>query len=77
MGMMCEFLGEHFVKPLKPEQICQILHATLCNIDHAQLELSAISIKALQRTIQQTGPNFMHKEQRDFIMEGLFRAIEI
>lgn len=77
MGMMCEFLDLYIQKPLMPDQIAQILHATLCNIAPEQLELSEISIKALQRTICQTGPNFQNKEQRDFIMDGLFRAIEI
>lgn len=39
--------------------------------------MTEIAIKALQRTICSTGQNFLIKEQRDFIMEGLFRAISI
>ena len=39
--------------------------------------MTEIAIKALQRTICATGQNFQIKEQRDFIMEGLFRAISI
>ena len=41
------------------------------------LELSSIAIKALNRAMPQTTPNFSNKEQRDFIMQGLFRAINL
>lgn len=53
------------------------MHATICNINATQIELTQIAIKALQRTISSTSQNFANKEQRDFIMEGVFRAIEI
>ena len=54
-----------------------ILHPTICNIDQNQIELTAIAIKALQRTIPSTAENFVHKEQRDIIMDGLFKAMSI
>lgn len=77
MGMMVEFLTDHFEKELTNDQIGQILHSTICNIDPEMIELSIIAIKALNRAMPQTGPNFANKEQRDFIMQGLFRAIGI
>ena len=74
LGFMSEFLEAYGVKHLQALQIGQILHATILNIDAEHMELTKIAIKALQRVIPLTGPNFQNKEQRDFIMEGICRA---
>jgi hypothetical protein len=52
----------------------------ICNISQDQgnnqeVELTGIAIKALQRTIPSTRENFFNKDQRDFIMDGIFRAM--
>ena len=54
----------------------------ICNISQdpansQELELTGIAIKALTRTIPSTCENFCNKDQRDFIMEGIFRAMFI
>ena len=49
----------------------------VCNIDRNQIDLTKIAIKALQRTIINTAANFAQKEQREFIMKGIFDAMEI
>lgn len=54
-----------------------MLHSTICNLDPASKELAEIAIKALLRIIPSTSQNFENKDQRDFIMDGLFRALEI
>lgn len=77
MGMMVEFLDEYIGKQLRNEQIGQVLHSTICNLDPTSKDLALIAIKALQRTIPSTGANFQNKDQRDFIMDGLFRAMAI
>jgi hypothetical protein len=58
LGLLCEFLDQYIDKQLRPEQIGQVLHATICNIDAQQIELSRIAIKALQRIIPYTEQNF-------------------
>ena len=66
-----------FEKQLSHDQICKILHVTICNIESDKIEVSRIAIKALSRTIPSTAQNFLVQEQRDFIMKGIFTAIEI
>ena len=77
LGFMTEFIDEYIGKELSVEQLGSILHATICNIDVKSIELTTIAIKALSRTITSTKQICVIKEQRDFIMNGLFRAIEM
>ena len=62
---------------LSLEQIGDILHSSVLNIDKNHIELTKIAIKALQRTIPATKPCFAVAEQRDFIMNGIFQAASL
>ena len=64
LGFTCEFL-EQIVEAnpdvprlLSLEQIGDILHSSVLNIDKNHIELTKIAIKALQRTIPATKPCF-------------------
>ena len=47
LGFLSEFLDLNIDKDLSQDQIGQILHATICNIDQNNIELTEIAVKAL------------------------------
>lgn len=76
LGQTMEFI-EQYGKRLNNDQIGRVLHSTILNIDVSNLPLTRIAIKALLRAIPLTAENFGVEAQRNFIVEGLFRAAEI
>ena len=72
---MCEFLDTSVQKSLQLDQIGQILHSTILNIDGQHEDLTLIAVKALNSIITQTEPILQNKEQRDFIMNGICKAV--
>ena len=71
-----EFI-ELYDKNLNNNQVGQVLHSTILNIDPQNRELTKIAVEALVRTMPLTRENFAIEEQRAFIVDGLFKAAEM
>jgi hypothetical protein len=71
-----EFIDQ-YSRTLNNNQIGRILHSTILNIDAQNIELTKIAIQALGRAIPLTSENFAVDDQRDFIVNGLFKAAEM
>ena len=54
-----------------------ILYALLQNIEPTQIDLTLIAVKAFSRAAPITDRNFKVKQQKDYIMDQLFKASEI
>lgn len=73
LGQTMEFI-DLYSRRLNNDQIGRVLHSTVLNIDPANIPLTLIAIKALSRAIPLTSENFSVDEQRNFIVDGLFKA---
>lgn len=76
LGQTMEFI-ELYGKTLNNDQIGRILHSTVLNIDQTNIPLTRIAIKALSRAIPLTSENFAVEAQRNFIIDGLFKAVRM
>ena len=75
LGFLCEFIEDDSF--LTPDDVCQVLGATVLNINPDQVELTCISLDALTRTIPYIRPNFAIENQRKLIMDGLIKAAKM
>jgi importin subunit beta-1 len=55
----------------------QILYAVLSNVSAANLDLSRIAAKAFSRAAPFTRRNFEVQEQKEYIMNAIFGAIQL
>lgn len=76
LGQTMEFV-EQYDRRLDNNQVGQVLHAMILNIDQQNMNLTKIAIEALLRTIPLTRDNFAVDDQREFILTGLFKAAMI
>lgn len=72
LQFFCELVED--TSQLSADDVCQVLGATVFNINPEQVELTKIAVKALKEMVPMVASNFSQLNQRDMIVQGLLKA---